>query len=269
MSSPKQAECTVCGKPLSMLQQHCGNVCDALACRLPQLQQQSVRVKHTETAERQVFGIDVLQQVQATTPQVFEEAQVEPNAVLVMVVPSFAGNLEAMCDERRLRFANNLDVAFQAAAQKLADRSSHPSLRSSHENYHSQATSPAVVNACSTCRGQCCKQGGDHAFLVADYLAWRMLQQPRATVEELKSEYLERIPTEHYPDSCLFQSPDGCVLPRSIRGPTCNWFECAGIADQPTVAIARDATLVTRIGIMNRDHVRTEISISSGPPPQQ
>jgi len=110
---------------------------------------------------------------------------------------------------------------------------------------------PATVarTACSLCKGVCCKNGGDDAFLDYQVIArLRMADSPRGDAE-IVSLYLERVPESAYEGSCIFHSKIGCTLDRSMRANICLAYFCGGLTsymknradEEPTVAIAGEA----------------------------
>lgn len=111
---------------------------------------------------------------------------------------------------------------------------------------------PALVlrTACSLCKGVCCKNGGDDAFLDFQVMArLRMadLERDDAAIVNL---YLERVPGFAYEGSCIFHSKTGCTLDRSMRANVCNAYLCGGLAsylkshieEEPTVVMAGEAS---------------------------
>jgi hypothetical protein len=100
--------------------------------------------------------------------------------------------------------------------------------------------------ACSLCRGWCCRNGGDDAFLDE-----RTLARVRRATSELDASaalqlYVERVPAVSYEGSCIFHAKQGCTLDRSLRSDVCNAYFCGGLqtyltggeAATPTVVIA-------------------------------
>jgi hypothetical protein len=106
----------------------------------------------------------------------------------------------------------------------------------------------AVVagSACSLCRGHCCRNGNDDAFLDDRTLARVRLARPDATETALLQLYLRRVPDAAYRGSCIFHGKQGCTLGRSMRADVCNTYYCGGLgafmkssaAPGPTVIIA-------------------------------
>lgn len=90
----------------------------------------------------------------------------------------------------------------------------------------------AVVaqSACSLCRGHCCRNGDDDAFLDDRTLARVRLSNPKLTQRGLMGLYLARVPDTAYRDSCIFHGKQGCTLDRSMRADVCNTYYCGGLA---------------------------------------
>jgi hypothetical protein len=106
----------------------------------------------------------------------------------------------------------------------------------------------AVVarTACSLCKGWCCRNGGDDAFLDYRTLARLRSANPEITDQAIMQLYLARVPEAAYQESCIFHSKRGCTLDRSMRADVCNTYFCGGLraymkarADpEPTVILA-------------------------------
>lgn len=85
-----------------------------------------------------------------------------------------------------------------------------------------------VANAaCALCRGWCCFNGKDDAFLDETVLA-RMSPAPLSAAEIVEM-YIERVPDAACQDSCIFHGARGCTLDRSMRSDVCNTYFCHGL----------------------------------------
>jgi hypothetical protein len=85
-----------------------------------------------------------------------------------------------------------------------------------------------VANAaCSLCRGWCCFNGQDDAFLDEATLA--RVPPDLASTAEVIEMYVERVPGTGYQDSCIFHGAKGCTLDRSMRSDVCNAYFCNGL----------------------------------------
>ncbi|HEY0342005.1 MAG TPA: hypothetical protein VGC34_14460, partial [Steroidobacteraceae bacterium] len=83
--------------------------------------------------------------------------------------------------------------------------------------------------ACSVCKGWCCRNGGDDAFLDDQTMARIHRDRPELHAGALLRLYLDRVPALAYEDSCIFHGRKGCVLDRSLRADICNSYFCRGL----------------------------------------
>jgi hypothetical protein len=107
---------------------------------------------------------------------------------------------------------------------------------------------PAVVAraACSLCRGWCCRNGDNDAFLDDQTLARLQVEDPDIADEAIVHLYLDRVPESAYQDSCIFHGQRGCTLDREMRADICNTYFCGGLSaymrgkadPEPTVVLA-------------------------------
>ena len=102
------------------------------------------------------------------------------------------------------------------------------------------------ATACSLCKGWCCRNGGDDAYLDQHTLARTHRDRPELDAEALMQVYLDRVPAIAYVSSCIFHANTGCTLGPSLRADICNSYFCGGLAafleerhrESPTVVIA-------------------------------
>jgi hypothetical protein len=100
--------------------------------------------------------------------------------------------------------------------------------------------------ACSLCRGWCCRNGGDDAFLDDQTMARVRRDRPDLCVRTLLRLYIDSVPAVTYEGSCLFHGGRGCTLDRSLRSDLCNSYFCRGLGNylksaakaRPTMVIA-------------------------------
>lgn len=98
------------------------------------------------------------------------------------------------------------------------------------ERIQSEAELHPVVNAvCTTCRGYCCRTGSDTAHLdQSDLKRWRT-RNPEATVEDARQAYMSLLPEHSIESACIYQSAEGCALPREMRNNHCNTYQCESL----------------------------------------
>jgi hypothetical protein len=76
--------------------------------------------------------------------------------------------------------------------------------------------------ACSLCKGWCCRNGEDNAFLDETTMASVRCARSALNVRAVLRLYVERVPEVGYEDSCIFHGKQGCTLDRSLRSDVCN-----------------------------------------------
>ena len=81
----------------------------------------------------------------------------------------------------------------------------------------------------SLCKGWCCSNGDDDAFLDDRTLARVRLAKPDMTERAVLWLYLDRVPLVAYRDSCIYHGKTGCTLERSMQADVCNSFFCGGL----------------------------------------
>ena len=90
----------------------------------------------------------------------------------------------------------------------------------------------SILNSvCAVCKGSCCFQGGDHAYLKVETLLLYMHQHPKLKQQQVLDEYLSRLPKKAYEDSCIYHTEIGCALPCHMRSESCSWFACNGLVE--------------------------------------
>jgi hypothetical protein len=98
--------------------------------------------------------------------------------------------------------------------------------------------------ACSLCRGWCCRNGGDDAFLDEPTIARVRHADSALSARAVLRRYVERVPAMSYEGSCIFHAEQGCTLDRSLRSDLCNAYFCGGLQAYLTSGEAATATVV-------------------------
>jgi hypothetical protein len=110
--------------------------------------------------------------------------------------------------------------------------------------------------ACALCRGWCCRNGADDAFLDEPTLARAGLTLSDS--EAVIQQYLSRVPVVAYEGSCIFHGERGCTLDRSMRSDVCNAYFCGGLhayvrgddTVSPVVVIAGERDKMRRSSVL-------------------
>jgi hypothetical protein len=83
--------------------------------------------------------------------------------------------------------------------------------------------------ACSLCKGWCCTNGADHAFLHQGTIARVHRARLALDVRTVLRLYIDRVPEVGCEGSCIFHGKQGCTLDRSLRSDVCNSYFCGGL----------------------------------------
>ncbi len=170
-------------------------------------------------------------------------------ALPVILLPANTRNTEPLPDESRDAFLERLrarlattfvdaardDTAPMSGEARAAMEDAAPPQRFGNAPVDdAQTTRDALLGAaCATCRGECCTAGGTHAFLRPDSLVRvrAYLSRDGATVDaqQIEAEYARHLPVRHYRGSCVYHTPTGCALPRTLRSNLCNRYLCGGL----------------------------------------
>jgi hypothetical protein len=124
---------------------------------------------------------------------------------------------------RRLR-EHLLNAIRECLTEKQWERSASP-IRPEPAGFAARV----AQTACSLCKGWCCRNGDDDAFLDDRTLARVRVAKPGTTERDLLRLYLGRVPAVAYRDSCIFHGKQGCTLDRSLRADICNTYFCGGL----------------------------------------
>ena len=125
-------------------------------------------------------------------------------------------------------------------------------------------TGQVLRAGCATCKGHCCKGGGEHAYLDERTMARVRHENPDHDARGIIGLYLARLPPVSYQNSCLYHGPGGCTLGRGLRAELCNVYYCNGLRDfqkldpvpaRVRVVAARDGEQ-RRSAILLRDPIR-------------
>jgi len=122
-------------------------------------------------------------------------------------------------------------------------------------------TAIVLKAGCATCRGHCCKGGGDHAYIDARTMARVRRDNPDADARAVIKLFTDRLAPESYRESCLFHGVQGCTLGRDLRAELCNAYYCNGLQDFMRRAEVPDRVQIvaTRHGIERRSAVMSRL----------
>ena len=115
----------------------------------------------------------------------------------------------------------------EALAAHLRDALSDVTVPPAPDTKATDSNPPSFPEACAACRGHCCRNGGNDAYLDFESapLAWSRF--PHLSKDELIAAYLAAVPDLAFADSCIFHAEFGCNLPEPMRAPISGAYLCA------------------------------------------
>lgn len=150
----------------------------------------------------------------------------------LLVIPSSSAPLATLTDERKKNFTELLESllaeATKADFEYNEDHKTNEQKCLANNAYLEASAALSSINnkACGLCKGGCCTQGYDHAYLTAATFYRFMQLEPSLSPTMIMQEYLGRLPEESIAGSCLFHTQTGCALTREMRSDVCNGYLC-------------------------------------------
>ena len=225
-----------------MHQQVRGGTCDDVSCRTAAVKRRiAQRHAEQEAVQRSVASAHL--QTLLTKRQ-----QRDAELVLVTVSTSMA-SLESVSAARRETLRENIAQAVAASAELEPDVAS-----TELPAADCAPSSEALAAACATCRGFCCRSGGDSAYVDASTVRRVRSQRPDLSPGELVALYVDAVPERSVERSCIFHGEQGCALARELRSRTCNSYFCRPMQEWIGRPAATTAGL-TAVIILHEDRV--------------
>lgn len=261
--------CAVCGRPLAEPELS-ARVCAAPKCRRTGLAAFARRVYERNQARSKALIQQEIEQANRLRDRVMRAFPLqEPASFPLTVIPAFTAGLVNLPERRRRTFRDHLTALI---AQAVAPAS--PPIPDRAEGQPVVAEAPPAVRAvmgmaCACCKGACCKDGADHAYLTVDtirrYRAAHPEQRPRDTL----AAYLDRVGPRSYEGSCIFHRGDGCALSRDMRADLCNRHYCKALLEFQRTAptggpiraffVAADAGVVRAAALVHENQMLTVV----------
>lgn len=135
---------------------------------------------------------------------------------------------------RRTAFAQHLrrnlaEARARIAAGELVEPAAITTSVDNRPDPEKEAETHLMNAGCMTCRGECCKLGGDHAFNSSSTMMRFVDRHPMLDDEAVVARYLAYLGERTLKTGCVFQGQRGCTLPREMRSGTCNRFFCGDV----------------------------------------
>jgi len=224
------AICAICDKRLDVHEAARGVTCGGPDCEL-QFLKKRLRLEHEK--EQRILQAALDRRTRAAQA-LGEDLDEFPVAVL----PSNDRPLTTLPDERKRSFEDRLRrctdeaIALHGKEGQLGTEVESPA--DGEDLPHAAPEDPGLLTilgrSCAVCRGECCWQGRDHAFITTETILLYLKAHPAIEPAEVMEAYLSRLGNETYDNSCVFHGRAGCLLPREMRSETCNDYFCKGLS---------------------------------------
>ena len=150
---------------------------------------------------------------------------------LIALVPHTSAELSPPNHESLQTFRKRLEEMVEVAFGEPEQDSDWPRRPEDMLDPATKSELPIFAQACTACRGKCCHQGGDHAFLSIGIMRRFIRQHPDLNAEQVVNSYVSCLPDQSLLDSCIFHTDKGCNMPREMRADTCNQFICDSLRE--------------------------------------
>jgi hypothetical protein len=213
--------CGICGRPLSP-REYGDRVCLAVECRREleernrereRLRREALRGRAGELRDRVAPGLGLR----------------EPATYRPAVIPSFRGRVTNLPERRRRAFRDSVNRLISDAG--VPPKAPPPDGAVLPVVAPTPEVQAVLGRACALCRGSCCRNGGNRAYLTVETILRYRAGHPDQRPRDVLAAYLSHVGNKTYDGSCIFHGPGGCGLPREMRSDTCNRFFCTGLTE--------------------------------------
>lgn len=177
-----------------------------------------------------------------------------PAATTVVWLEPCSRALVAVTDDDRARHAAHLE---QVAAEGVAIDRSRLADTSADDSH------PQSGHLCGHCGGRCCQHGAAwNAFIDITVLRSWVEDHADRTLGDAARFYVDALPAAHVHGACLYQTAQGCALPRERRAWICNGFACAAL-QQVQAEARRDPQASVVALTMHQGHLTQAVVVAA------
>ncbi len=209
--------CKYCDSPLPYhgVDYHCGD----MKCKFKYMEEQkNITKRYWDEREAKHEA-----QLQRYAQNVARSMGVEEQEVGATTVPSCQYVSEPTPEERVSGFIDHLSHCLETLDTEKDDRVFKTPRKTEVPAHLSQV----AEQACTTCRGDCCKQGFKfHAFIRRVTLKRVLNNVDYLNKKNVIETYAKHIPERSIRYSCIFHTDKGCNLADELRADICGDFFC-------------------------------------------
>lgn len=205
--------------PLQVTQFHCGD----MKCKFKYLEEQKNATKRywdDREAKHESQLHDYAQRFAHSVGAQQEE-------VSTATVPTCQYVLKPLPGERVSEFIDHLNHCLETLDTEADDRE----FKTPRTTEVPQHLTPVAIQACTTCRGDCCKQGYIFNAFIRRVTLKRVLKNvDYVNKDNLVETYAKHIPENSIRYSCIFHTDKGCNLADELRADICGDFFCLPVS---------------------------------------
>lgn len=209
--------CKYCDAPVPHhgIDHHCGD----MKCKFKYMEEQKLATKRYWDDREAQHNVEL----NAYAQRFAESVGVGKDEVGVTTVPSSQYVLKPVPNERVTEFTAHLSHCLETLDTEADDRV----FKTPRKTEVPEHLAHIAIQACTTCRGDCCKQG----FMMNAFIRRTTLKRVLANVEAVTKQnlvetYVQYIPENSIQYSCIFHTDQGCNLVDELRADICGDFFC-------------------------------------------
>jgi hypothetical protein len=240
---PDSIFCCICGIHVGYASDDgCEDLCQSPFCQRKASSNASRAKADARAIDRENRSQQLVELVRTRSKDLLPESSIG-KSLRILVLPFLEHDLSPPSTERlgrvESRFLSLAKEAFELNRASTVQQTQLSESAPSDEPTIAEPDASAIDHrfarwngaACGTCGGKCCNLGGDDAFLNTDKFRQRLLALPGASPEDIVAEYMSKVPSETFQDSCIFHGIEGCGLNHEQRAVTCNTYLCSSLQE--------------------------------------
>jgi hypothetical protein len=224
-STPVGERCAVCQRPLAA-QERARGACARRECEEEWLVRRPARQRDARrnalTAHATAFRNASAHECGVPDAEGFVPTPVPHNSLPTAPLPP------ARREALRVHLTH---TAAAALAATPSESGHHAPVQRAPVPVSSPGMAHVLQAACGACRGRCCVQGGEHAYITRETMRVYFDEHPGSTLEQAITDYMAPIPAETIEGGCVYQGETGCTLPTAMRADMCNTFFCESLVE--------------------------------------
>ncbi|WP_319525609.1 hypothetical protein [uncultured Desulfosarcina sp.] len=233
--------CLICGRPLSFHQRIYNGICGDWRCKAALLDREKSDYRKLAA---QALGID------------------HPDFYPIVVVPDDPADIGPQPETRKQA---HIDFLYELCVEAAVCKDDDNCISREAEYANLETPDGTASRVCAVCRGTCCHMGKTEAFLdraaIHRFMALTAICDPL----EIVYAYFARLPEVAVAEGCVYQTAQGCTLPRWMRSDLCNAYRCQGLRQaermirrencQCLCVVAREDNRITRSAFIRNGRI--------------